>query len=175
VYIPRRLLLSGLVVILVAGSLVFALSASADRGGGHQGAPFFASSLAPSQPAPTDPTIHGVAPGSLPWALTRGSVVLRDDGRISVDVDGLVITSAPFTGTPGPVTGITASLFCGPDSNTTAAATTAVAPVNSDGDATIRADITLPSTCLAPIVVINPVLGVTAKPGTYIAISGFMG
>jgi hypothetical protein len=119
--------------------------------------------------------IHGVAPGGAPWALDRGSVVLRNDGRVTVRVDGLVLTSGSFAGTAGPVTGIAAALYCGADSNTAAAATTAVAPLSSSGDGVIRTTVTLPSTCLAPIVLIHPVIGTTLASGVYIAITGAMG
>lgn len=174
-YIPKRLLLPVLVLALVASSFVFALSASADRGDREgASAAFLESSLAPSSPAPTDPTIHGVGPGTLPWGLTEGSVRLRDDGRVDVRVDGLVLTSGSLAGTPGPVTGIAASLFCGADSNTTPAATTAVAPLSSDGDAVIHTTVTLPSTCLAPIVLIQFVTTTTTLQPRYIALTGFM-
>ena len=174
-YVPKRVLLPVLVAALVASSLVFALGASADRGdrdGG--GADLLASSLAPSLPSPTDPSIHGVAPGGAPWGLSEGSVRLRDDGRVEIRIDGLVLPTVGTGTTPGPVSGVAASLFCGADSNTTPAATTAVVPLSSDGDAVIRATITLPSTCLAPIVLVNPVIGATLNTSVYIAVTGFM-
>jgi hypothetical protein len=175
-YVPKRLLLPVLVVALAASSLVFALGASADRGNREgASADILDSSLAPSLPSPTDPTIHGVKPGGAPWGLTEGSVRLRDDGRVEIRIDGLVLPTVGTGTTPGPVSEIAASLFCGADSNTTTAATTAAVPLSSDGDAVIRTTVTLPSTCLAPIVLVNP--GTTASglsTSTYIAITGFM-
>jgi hypothetical protein len=169
-YISKRLLLPMLVVALVASSLVFALAASADGVGSDEAsADLLASSLAPS--LPSDPTIHGVTPGGAPWALDQGSVRLRADGRVQVRVDGLII---PSLGTAGPVTGIAATLFCGADSNTTPAATTAVAPLSADGDAVIRTTVTLPSTCLEPIVLIQFVTTTPTLQPRYIALTGFM-
>lgn len=172
-YISKRLLLPVLVLAFGASSLVFALTASAERGDRTgASARFLESSLAPS--LPTDPTIHGLAPGSLPWALTEGSVRLRDDGRVDVRVDGLVLPTVGTGTTPGPVTGIAASLFCGADSNTTPAATTPVAPLSGHGDAVIHTTVTLPSACLAPIVLIQFVTTTTTLQPRYIALTGFM-
>jgi len=47
-------------------------------------------------------------------------------------------------------------------------------PLSSDGDAVIRTTVTLPSTCLAPIVLINPVIASTLNTSVYIALTGFM-
>jgi hypothetical protein len=174
VRISKRLLLAVLVVVLVGCSLVFALGASADRARERPGSAFLESALAPSLPMPTDPTIHGVAPGGAPWGLDKGSAVLSNDGRVAIEVDGLVLTAGPFAGTAGPVTGIAASLFCGADANTTPAATSGVAPLTPGGDATIHATVTLPGSCLAPIVLVHPVIGSTLASSAYIAITGFM-
>lgn len=174
-YVPKRLLLPVLVLALVASSLVFALGASADRGDVDSArADLLDSSLAPSLPTPTDPAIHGVAPGGAPWGLSAGSLRLRSDGRLDVRIDGLVLPTVGTGTTPGSVTGVAASLFCGADSNTTPATTTATVPLSGDGDAAIRTTVTLPSTCLAPIVLINPVIGSTLNTSVYIALTGFM-
>ena len=85
-------------------------------------------SLAPSQP--TDPTFHGVTPGGAPWVLKRGEVRLKSDGKLDLRVKGLVI---PALGTPGPVTTISASLYCGADSSTMAADTTQQVPISRKG------------------------------------------
>src|SRR5450755_2355788 len=155
-YVSKRLLLPVLVIALAASSLVFALGASAERVARPSARVDLSSLLAPS--LPTDPTIHGVAPGSLPWALTEGNVLVRDGGRIQIRVDRLVLTTAPFVGKTGPVTGVAAALFCGADSTTTPAATTAAVPLSAGGNASINTKVTLPSSCLAPIVLVHPVI-----------------
>ncbi len=173
-YISKRLLLSVLVALFGASSLAFALSASAHRVAHlDESAGLLRSSLAPSLPTPTDPTLHGVGPGTAPWALQDGSVRLDDNGRFRLKVEGLVLTSGSVAGTPGPVTGIAASLFCGADSNQTPAATTGVVPLSRTGDASIETTLSLPSTCLAPIVLVNPVIGTTLTTTRYIALTGF--
>ncbi len=97
--------------------------------------------------------------------LDKGSVRLKRDGRLDVRVKGLVI---PTTGTAGAVTSISASLYCAPESSA-AAATTGTARLASDGDGRIRAQLTLPSSCLAPVVLIHP----NGNTTRYIAASGF--
>ena len=102
----------------------------------------------------------------MPWQLDSGQVRLRQDGRLTLGVRGLVI---PGNGTPGPVTSISASLFCGAD--TTPTATTPSVPLSSSGDARISTRISLPAKCLAPVVLVNP----NGNAAAYIAASGFTG
>ena len=83
-----------------------------------------------------------------------------------IELDGLVI---PGLGTPGPVTTVSASLYCGGDANVSPAATTRPANLSSRGDAEISDHVTLPETCLAPIVLIHPNNGLAR----YIAVTGW--
>jgi hypothetical protein len=162
---PKRIFV--LLAVVTAVALVFAAVASGDHGRGRHeghGAKVFRSSLAPSMP--TDPKLHNVSPGGVPWSLRRGEVAIKRNGQFALRVDGLVITG---TDNPGPVKTISASLFCGADANAAPAATTSQVPLSSDGDARIRERITLPPTCLAPIVLVHP-NGGTAR---YIAVSGW--
>jgi hypothetical protein len=172
VSVSRRVMLTVLVGVLATASLDFALTASGKAGdhGDGKGKSLFRSTLAPS--VPTDPKFHNVAAGGLPWQLDRGSVRIKRDGELDLQVRGLVIpaSAAPqFNGTPGPVTTVSASLFCGADSVTTQAATTAAVPISRTGDARIRAPLTLPASCLAPIVLVNP----NGLAGAYIAVTGW--
>jgi len=136
--------------------------------GHHRGNTLFQSTLAPT--VPTDPRIHGVAAGGLPWVLDNGQARLRHDGRLSVRVRGLVLPGPPGNGTPGPITTISASLYCGADA-TAAVATTATVPLSTAGDARIDERVTLPAKCLAPIVLVHP----NGGAGAYIAATGFGG
>ncbi len=135
--------------------------------GKHHGVPVIKESLAPSQP--TDPMFDGVSPGGLPWALKFGDVRLKSDGHLDLRVKGLII---PAMGTPGPVTSISAALYCGND--TTAAGTTLPVPLSSKGNARIHdTSFTVPSTCLAPVIVVQP-HGTLVPPGNfYIAVDGW--
>ena len=136
---------------------------------GHQGqrtgAPLIDESLAPSQPS--DPPFHGVSPGMAPWVLKSGTVRLKRDGKLDLHVTGLVI---PTTGTSAPVTTISASLYCGADTDINAAATSQPVPLSPQGNARIHdASFTVPSTCLAPVILVHP----NGLPNLYIAIDGW--
>jgi hypothetical protein len=108
----------------------------------------------------TDPDLFGVAPGGADWVIGHSKAKLRHDGRLNVRVDGLVLTS---TGA-NPVTQVSASVAC----NGAVVATTAVVPFSSTGDAKIHAKVTLPSRCIAPVVLLNP----RGNPAVYIAVTG---
>ena len=78
----------------------------------------------------SDPPIHGVVRGGLPWQ-GGGDASLDRKGRFEARIRGLVI---PAMGNPGPVTTITISLYCAPDSGTAAAFT--ADPVSLSAQAT---------------------------------------
>jgi hypothetical protein len=63
---------------------------------------------------------------------------------------------------------VSASLYCAPDL-AGAAATTQAVPISATGNATIADMITLPATCLAPIVLVHP----NGGAGAYIAATGW--
>jgi hypothetical protein len=180
-WISKRTIVTAVAVAIGALSMALAAGAFGSPGKGHPtgkghqtppshhghrtGAPLIDESLAPSMPG--DPVFHGVSPGGAPWVLTRGDVLLKRDGKFDLRVKGLVI---PAMGTPGPVTTISASLYCGPDSNTTAADTTGQVAISPKGDARIRdRSFSVPSTCLAPVILVHP-NGVT---NIYIALDGW--
>lgn len=189
-HISKRVAVAMLAASAFAGSAFTAVSAVADQGGGpgsgdnhgdhrDRGEHHFRhhrfddrtvvdTPLAPSVPA--DPMLHGNAAGGAPWVLKFGDARIRENGRIDVLIRGLVIPVAPGNGTPGPVTMVSASLYCGADS-TPAVGTTASVPISTAGDARIRGQFTLPAKCLAPSVLIHP----NGSATTYIAASGFGG
>jgi len=138
------------------------------HGGKHRGNAVLDASLAPSQT--TDPAFHGVTPGGVPWVLDRGSVELKAKGRLELRVRGLVIPPPSGTGTAGGVTSISASLYCGADSDTTAADTSDTVPLSQDGNARIEdRTFNVPSTCLAPVILVHP----NGDMAHYIAVSGW--
>jgi hypothetical protein len=168
-WISKRALLTILVAAIAAVSMALAASALGDhgRGKGH-GNPLVDESLAPSQP--TDPSFHGVAPGAAPWVLRQSDVTIKRGGRLDLRVKGLVIPVAPGNGTPGPVTTVSASLYCGADSNTTAADTTQSVPISRSGNARIRdRSFNVPATCLAPVILVHP----NGDAAHYIAVDGW--
>ena len=117
---------------------------------------------------PTDAALFGVKPGGAPWVIRRGEAEVRRDGRVEVDVRGLVIPTPPQNGT-NPLPGIAATVFCGGQ----AVGTTRTVPFSPDGDARIKDRIAaLPSPCVVPAVLLNPQLGAAVNPGVYIAATG---
>lgn len=157
------------VAALAAALAVGALSAFGDDGGHgrRHDEQLIRESLAPS--VPTDPMFHGVAPGQLPWVLADGQVRLSG-GELNLRVEGLVIPVAPANGTPGPVTTVSASLYCGADTDTTAAVTTGQVPISRSGDARIEDhSLMVPATCLAPVILVHP----NGINSLYIAVDGW--
>ena len=143
---------------VACAALIATVAASADDGGrkgdDHQGkngqredaAKIFSAALIGSQLE--DPAIHGVTRGGAPWVIDRGRVQLAANGRIKIQIRGLVIPIAHGTfpaNTARPVTTVSASLYCAPDT-AGAAATTGSVPISVDGDARIQETLTLPST-----------------------------
>ena len=114
-------------------------------------------------------TIAGVGSGGAPWVIRHGAAVLTDDGRLRVDVRGLVL---PVAGnTAGPVTAVSASVVC----SDAVAATSGAVPLTTNGDAEIHAKLTLPSPCYGAIVLVRvAALNGTAlaAPGPWIAATG---
>jgi hypothetical protein len=142
------------------------------QGNGHgngkgNGNTLLRSTLAPSVPG--DPTFHDVNPGGAPWVLQRGEVRLKRNGQFRLRLQGLVIPNPPGDNTPGPVTTVNASLYCGADSDTTAAATTDTVPISRQGDANINTTISVPATCLAPLILVHP----NGIAGAYISLEGW--
>lgn len=174
----RSLRLRTLVLAAAATlALVVTVAAAAEDGGSKSerhgeshgnAAKLLAASLAPS--VPTDPAVHGVPAGAVPWVLDRGRVSLGADGHLKVQLRGLVIPVAHGglpAGTARPVTTVSASLYCAPDA-AGAAATTGPVPISEGGDAQIDAVLSLPVTCLSPTVLVHP-NGLNA----YIALPGW--
>jgi hypothetical protein len=112
--------------------------------------------------------IRGVGGGGLPWRLASGNVDLRADGRLHVDVEGLVFAAGPNEGT-NTVPAFRAIVSC----QTIQGGAAAVSNVSTDpfpaspaGDAEIDATVSLPSPCIAPIVF------VTSPGGAWFAATG---
>lgn len=153
-------------ILILAAIAVMTLSVAAPASAGPRPAPpLLRVSLAAS--LPTDPAIHGVTAGTNPWAIDRGVAVVRERGRVRATVRGLILTEGQFAGTAGPVTSISASVYCGADS-TPAVATTPAAPLSLDGDGETVARVTLPDDCLAPTVLVHP----NGNTAVYIAAAG---
>jgi hypothetical protein len=114
-------------------------------------------------------TIAGVASGGAPWVVRRGLAVLTSDGRLSVDVRGLVLPSV--NNTAGPITGVAASVVCA----NAVVATSNVANLTSTGDAEIHAKLSVALPCVGAVVLVRAA-AVNGAPlpaaGPFIAATG---
>jgi hypothetical protein len=145
-----------LAMCLMAG--MFAIGTSADE-------LVFLSPVVGSNPGAT---IAGVASGGAPWVVRRGLAVLTSDGRLSVDVRGLVLPSA--NNTAGPITGVSASVVCA----NTVVATSNAANLTSTGDAEIHAKLSVALPCVGAVVLVRAaaVNGSPLPSGPFIAATG---
>jgi hypothetical protein len=90
-------------------------------------------------------SLHGLAGGGVPWTLDDGRAMLFTDGRLHVEVEGLVLAT---TGT-NPVANGRAVVTC----SSAAVASSPVVPFSvPGGDAEVDTVVSLPASCLAPAV-----------------------
>lgn len=166
------------VVALVGALLLVGVSTGNARASG-----LFESNIVGKQVGTQE--IAGITPDvAAPWVVAEGEVEIGENGKLELHVAGLLL----LDGTIGPVLTVFASLVCqqsvltGAPTNEVVASTLDV-PLSAAGDAEIDEVITLPSSCVAPIVLVRirlvdvgfgPVdiedLGV---PPPWIAASGF--
>jgi hypothetical protein len=101
------------------------------------------------------PTVQGLIGGGAPWVIDEGHAKLFADGRLEVDIDGLVLAGS---GT-NPIANGRAIVTC----NSVAAASSPVVPFSATGDATVSTVLSLTSPCFAPAVFFVGVLPTGAE------------
>ena len=101
--------------------------------------------------------VGNIDSGTFPWSARSGRArVNLATGGASFDVDGLVINGTTFSGTPGPVTGVTGTLVCNPGEQTQAALDTAAVRLSKQGDAHFSGAIqSIPAPCANPLFLIR--------------------
>jgi hypothetical protein len=114
--------------------------------------------------------IRGVPGGGLPWAIDEGEGMLRVDGTLEVEVEGLVLAAGDAVGT-NPIANFRAIVSCQTIDEVTGRAAvenvpTGLFPASLAGDSKIEATVDLPSPCFAPIVF------VTSPGGAWFAVTG---
>lgn len=103
---------------------------------------------------PTGKAIGDVPSCGKVWKLASGSAELKKDGDLEVEVKGLVLNDASTgtsNGTPDGVDGVAAAVVCGGKQ----AAQTDVVPLSKEGDAKVKAKVTVPGDCATPIIVLR--------------------
>ena len=109
------------------------------------------------------------------WKLKSGEAQLDSDGKLKVEVKNLVLNDSTVppdvNGTADGVSQVVASLVCSGGGGASVAAQTELVPLSKSGDAKIRATVTLPKSCIAPIVIIREFYD--GKIGGWLAATGF--
>ena len=106
------------------------------------------------------------------WKLGSGEAKLDADGKIKVEVKGLVLndtSTGEFNGTPDGVTDVVATLICG--GNQVAAMADRVPLSNPKGEAKIEAKFKMPASCDKPVILLREIY--EGKIGGWLAGAGF--
>jgi hypothetical protein len=104
--------------------------------------------------------IRGINGGGAPWSIDDSEFRLRSNGRLEVEVEGLVVTASGVN--PAATFKVTVSCLSKDAAGLaiTANVSTDPFPANTAGDAEVETTIDLPSPCVAPIIfVANGVSG----------------
>jgi hypothetical protein len=113
--------------------------------------------------------IRGVSGGGLPWRLTAAVGDLKASGELDIIVQGLVLAEGANTG-KNPIANFRGLVSCmSKDANgnpTTVNVSTGLFPADLAGNSVIRATLSLPYPCIAPIVF------VTSPTGAWFAATG---
>jgi hypothetical protein len=114
--------------------------------------------------------IRGVNGGGLPWQIDEADGVVRTNGAVRVEVEGLVLLDddpvPPELRGTNPIPAFRVVVSCLTGSAATSNVSTGTFPATPGGDSSIRARVTLPSPCFAPI------LFVTSPTGAWFAVTG---
>jgi hypothetical protein len=111
-------------------------------------------------------TLLGVPAGGLPWRIDSGRARLFADGRLDVEVDGLVLDAGAREGT-NPIPNGRAIVSC----DGAVAAMSAVVPFSATGDAVVEDQVPLPGVCVAPTIFFAGVPAPNAV--AWFAVTGF--
>jgi hypothetical protein len=136
-----------------AGLAIVTLTAGPALAAEPSGRSLVRADLVGSMPAPASPTLAGVKPGGAPWVNKSSMVRLREDGRITVEIRGLVIPSPPGMGV-NPVASVVATLVC----DGMVKGTTKPFALNTHGDGATSDMISVPCACDHPAVLIQPAM-----------------
>jgi hypothetical protein len=107
--------------------------------------------------------IRGVAGGGFPWQIASGVGELSNNGRLELEIRGLVLFDGPPVpdarrGT-NPIPSFVAIVSClsiADGAPATVNVATPPFPATSSGRAEIESTVTLPHPCIAPIVFVGP-------------------
>jgi hypothetical protein len=149
-------------VVLVAGLLALLLAAPAANAASRGGRTVleFDAMVGVAEPfTGATNAIRGVPGGGLPWDIRSARGELRGNGRLEIDVRGLVLARRapvpPERQGTNPSASFRAIVSCVTSRDgvaTTVNVSSELAPATARGDSKIEDTLELPSPCLAPIV-----------------------
>jgi hypothetical protein len=151
-------------VALVAGALV-ALVAAGSTGATDGNRKVLDATMAGIPSSLAGQTFMGAVGGGLPWRLDSGRAKLWSDGRLVVEVEGLVLAAGANEGR-NPVPTGRALVSC---SGAVVAMSDPV-PYSPEGDAEVETRVSLPASCLAPVIFFA---GNTGAGPRWFAVTGF--
>ena len=165
-----------LAIVMLAGGVLVLGPASATGRGAPKILEFDTMVGVPRPYTGATNAIRGVPGGGLPWVVDEAKGELAVDGRIEVEVEGLVLdpddpqVPAELAGT-NPIPNFKAIVSClsTPDgaAATTVNVETGLFPATATGESKIEDTVDLPEPCIAPIVF------VTSPTGAWFAATGF--
>jgi hypothetical protein len=119
---------------------------------------------------PSDKTaIGGVNACGKVWKLGSGTAALSPDGKLVVDLHGLVLNDTSvgqFNGTPDGVDAVAVAVVCGG----AVAAQTEPTALSKTGDAHVEATVQVPKSCASPTILVRE--RYEGKIGGWLAASG---
>ena len=99
--------------------------------------------------------IRGISGGGGPWIITEARGELRSDGKIEVNVEGLVLASTHSNPVPSFRAVVSCQSIDGTGNPSIVNVSTEDFPASSTGDAVIEDTVELPHPCVAPIVFVT--------------------
>lgn len=134
----------------------FADGHQGSEGKGHHGHLIHTDDLMPvlASQTGTKGAIRGINGGGLPWVIGEGELDVRADGRVHMEVEGLVIdpteTANPAVAGINPVAAFKVIVSCVTASGVVNVST-ATTPATRTGNAELDTMVSLPSDCMSPI------------------------
>jgi hypothetical protein len=157
------------VAVLVLGVVLLAHTSAASSGRGGDTVLKFDTMVGVDGPFTVAANaIRGIPGAGAPWRLDSVDGKLGSDGELKIEVGGLVLVR---TG-QNPQPAFRAVVSCLTSTDTTVATVNLVTgpfPASTAGDSEIRANVSLPSPCVAPIVFVTNAAG---DPPRWFAVTG---
>jgi hypothetical protein len=133
--------------IALVGGLLFTLAVASSTTASDGNRKVLDATMAGIPTSLTGQVFMGAQGGGLPWRLDSGRAKLWSDGRLVVEVDGLVFAAGPNEGRNTVPTG-SALVSCGG----VVVAMSDPVPYSAEGDAEVETRVDLPASCFAPVV-----------------------